>query len=112
MAWAECAESRARTDDLSAQFSWRAIRAKLEAQAGNLEEGAKLGFEALEIVEQTDALTQHGEVLLDLAQVLSLANRLEEAVDRVESALELFSQKGNVSSADRAQTLLSAIAVA
>jgi DNA-binding SARP family transcriptional activator len=111
-AWAERAESRARTDDLSAQFSWRAIRAKLEAQAGNLEEGTKLGFEALQIVERTDALTQHGEVLLDLAQVLSLAHRLEEAVDGVESALKLFSRKGNVSSAERARTLLSGIAVA
>ena len=111
-AWAERAESCARIDDLSAQFSWRAIRAKLEAQAGHLEVGAKLGLEALQIVEETDALTQHGEVLLDLAQVLSLANRLEEAVDGVESALKLFSRKGNVSSAVRAQTLLSAIAVA
>jgi len=111
-AWAERAETCARTDDLSAEFSWRAIRAKLEAQAGNLEEAAKLGFEALQIVERTDALTQHGEVLLDLAQVLSLANRLEEAADRIESALRLFTRKGNVSSADRARTLLSAIAVA
>ena len=86
--------------------------AKLEAQAGNLEEGAKLGFEAVQIVEQTDALTQHGEVLLDLAEVLSLANRLEEAADCVESALKLFARKGNVSSASRARALLSAIAVA
>jgi class 3 adenylate cyclase len=111
-AWAERAESHSRPDDLSAQFSWRAIRAKLEAQAGNLERGTMLGFEALQIVDQTDALTQHGEVLLDLAQVLSLANRLEEAADHVESALKLFARKGNVPSADRARTLLSAIAVA
>jgi tetratricopeptide (TPR) repeat protein len=111
-AWATIARDRARRDDVSAQFSWRAIRAKLEAQAGNLDEGARLGFEASEIVEQTDALTQHGDVLLDLAQVLSLANRLEKAADCVESALKLFARKGNVSSASRARSLLSAIPVA
>ena len=50
--WTEVAQTRARSDDLSAQFSWRAIRAKLEARAGNMEAGTKLGFEALEIVER------------------------------------------------------------
>ena len=111
-AWTELAQARARSDDVSAQFSWRAVKSKLEARTGNLEEGAKLGFEALQIVERTDALTQHGEVLLDLAQVLSLANRLEEASDSVESAMKLFARKDNVASAGRARTLLSAIAVA
>jgi DNA-binding SARP family transcriptional activator len=111
-AWAELAEARARSDDLSAQFSWRAIRGKLEARIGNVEHGAKLAFEALEIVERTDALTQHGEVLLDLAEVLSLAHRRDEAADRVEAALELFAQKENVASAGRGRALLDAIAVA
>ena len=111
-AWAEIAQTRARSDDLSAQFSWRAIRAKLEARAGRTEEGTKLGIEALEIVERTDALTQHGEVLLDLAQVLSLANRLDEAADTIEAALDLFARKENVASAARGRALLDAIAVA
>jgi DNA-binding SARP family transcriptional activator len=110
-AWAELAEARARSDDLSAQFSWRAIRGKLEARIGNVEHGAKLAFEALEIVERTDALTQHGEVLLDLAEVLSLAHRLDEAADHVEAALELFARKENVASAGRGRALLDAIAV-
>jgi len=110
-AWAEVAESRARTDDLSAQFSWRAIRGKLEARADNVEEGAKLVFKALEIVERTDALTQHGEVLLDLAEVLSLANRHHEATDCAEAALELFARKEDIASAGRGRALLDSIAV-
>jgi DNA-binding SARP family transcriptional activator len=110
-AWAELAQARARSDDLSAQFSWRAIGAKLQAEAGNLEQGAKLGFEALQIVERTDALTQHGEVLLDLAEVLSDSSRLGEAGDCVKAALELFARKGNVPSAGKAKALLSELAV-
>ena len=110
-AWAELSATHARTDDLSAQFSWRAIVGKLQARAGDAEAGAKLGFEALRIVERTDALTQHGEVLLDLAEALRLASRLEEAADCVESALKLFARKGNDGSAGRARMLLGALAV-
>jgi DNA-binding SARP family transcriptional activator len=109
-AWAEIAQNRARSDDVSAQFSWRAITARSRAQAGDLEEGTKLGFEALRIVEQTDALTQHGEVLIDLAEVLTLGNRLGEAANCVEAALRLFSSKGDVASADKARALLGELA--
>ena len=106
-AWAELAEHRARADDVSAQFSWRAIAGKLRAEAGDLDGGVSLGFEALRIVERTDALTQHGEALLDLAATLILASRLDEAGECVESALELFSRKGNAASIPRAEVLLS-----
>jgi len=111
-AWAELAEQRARADDLSAQFSWRAIAGKLRAKAGDLDGAVSLGTEALRLVERTDALTQHGEVLLDLAETLILARRPNEAGDCVESALELFSRKGNAASVPRAEALLSALSVA
>ena len=106
-AWAELAENRARTDDLSAQFSWRAIAGKLRAEAGDVDGGVSLGSEALRIVERTDAVTQHGEVLLDLAETLILAGRLDEAAEYVDSALALFSRKGNVASIPRAESLVS-----
>ena len=111
-AWLEVAEFRARNDDVSAQFSWRAIKAKLLAHAGDVDGGIEVGFEALRIVEHTDALSRHGEVLLDLAEALALGERADEAAECVEAALELFGRKGNVASASRARTLLSAIAVA
>ena len=111
-AWAELAENRARADDLSAQFSWRAIAGKLRAEEGDVDGGVSLGSEALRIVERTDALTQHGEVLLDLAETLMLAGRLDGAGEYVDSALELFSRKGNVASIPRAEALLSALSVA
>jgi DNA-binding SARP family transcriptional activator len=110
-AWTELAGARARSDDLSAQFSWRSIRAKLEARAGNVEEGTRLGLKALEIVDQTDALMQHGEVLLDLAETLRLAERLEEASGCVDAALRLFAKKEDAASAGKARALLSELAV-
>jgi len=111
-AWAELAEHHARADDLSAQFSWRGIAGKLRALAGNVDGGVELNLEALRIVERSDALTQHGEVLLDLAETLMLAGRIGEAGKHVDSALRLFSRKGNVASIPRADALQSALSVA
>jgi class 3 adenylate cyclase len=110
--WAQVAEQRAGIDDASAQFSWRAIRAKLLAQNGAPVRGADLAYEALRIVEQTDALTQHGEVLLDLAEVLRPLNRLEGAAECVEDALALFGRKGNLLSARTAERILAELVVA
>jgi len=72
----------------------------------------ELNLEALRIVERSDALTQHGEVLLDLAETLMLAGRSGEAGKHVDSALRLFSRKGNVASILRADALQSALSVA
>ena len=76
-----------------------------------MEAGTKLGFEALEIVKRTDALMQHGEVLLDLAETLRLAARLDEASDCVDAALRLFAKKEDAASAGKARVLLSELAV-
>jgi hypothetical protein len=43
---------------------------------------------------------------MDLAEVLQLAGRAEEAVSVVEQAVELFERKGIVPAADSARSLL------
>ncbi len=43
---------------------------------------------------------------MDLAEVLRLADRPDEAADALREAVELYARKGNVVSADRARTLL------
>ena len=110
--WLDLAQKHAASDDVSAQWSWRRTRAKLLARAGAFPEAEAIGDEAVRIASRTDALSDHGVVLLDLAEVLRLADRPGEAAERVEEALLLFERKGNRVSAHAAQALLSELAVA
>jgi tetratricopeptide (TPR) repeat protein len=109
--WVGIAEEHAPSGDIVAQFSWRSLKGKLLADEGRLAEGEALALEALEIVERTDLLTHHGDVLLDLAHVLCAAQRHVEAATRIERAVELFALKGNIASERSARSLLDEVAV-
>jgi tetratricopeptide (TPR) repeat protein len=94
--WSEVSEACAATDDASAQFSWRALRAKGLARRRALDEANALAQRAVEIAAGTDALSQHAHVLLDYAEVLCLAGRADEAAATAESAVRLLERKGNM----------------
>ncbi len=51
-------------------------------------------------------LAPQGMALLDLAEVLELAGRHEEATREVEKALERFQRKGDLAMADQARAPL------
>jgi tetratricopeptide (TPR) repeat protein len=104
--WTRVSEKHTRADDIGAQFSWRGVRAKLEARRGNAETAEALAREGVALAERTDAVNQHAAALLDLADVLRIAQRSDEAVPIVENALALFERKGNVPAARRARDLL------
>jgi DNA-binding SARP family transcriptional activator len=110
--WTRTAEASTSANDVSAQLSWRAVRAKTRARAGSAGEAESLGRAAVELAEQTDALNHRGRVLLDLAEVLRLDDRVDEASTSVEQALSLFERKENDVSAQRARTLLAELAIA
>jgi tetratricopeptide (TPR) repeat protein len=110
--WLDLAQKRAPSDDVSAQWSWRRTRAKLLARAGDFPEAEALAEEAVRIAARTDALSDHGAVLLDLAEVLRLAGRPADAAERVEEGLLLFDRKGNRVSAEVARATLSGLTVA
>jgi tetratricopeptide (TPR) repeat protein len=110
--WLDLAQKHAAPEDVSAQWSWRRTRAKLLARAGALSEAEAIAGEAVRIASRTDALSDHGVVLLDLAEVLRLADRPVEAAERVEEGLRLFTRKGNRVSAEAAQALLNELTVA
>jgi predicted ATPase len=94
-------------DDLSPGVQWRALRAKLLARQGDLEQAEALAREAVALAAETDFLVLRGDALMDLAEVLRAAGREADAVPFVEQALELYEQKGNVVAAERARTPLS-----
>ena len=106
----QASERAAATNDLSAQVTWRGVRAKLLAEQGRGNEAEALAREAVRLAEPTDLLTIRADALLDLAVVLRHGGQSSEADDATRAALDLYRQKGDVVSAQRARSQLSAAA--
>ena len=101
--WNAVAKQHAATDDIGAQFLIRAIGAKILARRGSFGEAERAGREAVRLAEQTDALNNRGKVHLDLAEILRLDGRQEEAEASIALAVEQFERKGNRVAAERAR---------
>jgi tetratricopeptide (TPR) repeat protein len=110
--WADLARRNTGEGDVSAEFSWRAALAKVRAQQGAVDEAEALAREAVALTERTDALNQRGYALLSLAEVLRIAGSSEEAWACAGSAADLFTRKGNVVSAARANELRATLVAA
>jgi hypothetical protein len=106
--FSEQSEDAAAPEDLSAQVQWRSARAKVLARAGKTEQGESLAREAVRLAAQTDFLVLHGDALVDLAEVVGLAERGRERLPLLEEAVRLYEQKGNVVAAERARSRISA----
>ncbi len=83
-----------------------AVRAKLLARRGEPDRAAALAREAVELAEREDNLNMHGHALMDLAEVLRLAERTAESRHCAAAALELYERKGNLVSAGVARASL------
>jgi predicted ATPase/class 3 adenylate cyclase len=83
------------------------VRAKLLARHGDRQAEA-VAREAVAIWSDRDVPLWHGYALMDLAEVLRLAGRAQEAVPVVEEAAELFERKGITPAAETARALLAA----
>ena len=105
----ECEEA-ARPNDVQSQIIWRSVRAKVIARRGDLETAERLAREAVAMAESSDFVTAHAEARMDLAEVLRLAGRDDDAAHAVEEAISLYELKGNVLAAERARSLLEAYA--
>jgi tetratricopeptide (TPR) repeat protein len=109
LAWTESAERSASEDDLDAQVQWRGVRALIVARQGALAQAEALARKALELALQTEAWSIRASSLSDLATVLSLAKRPEEARRALGDAIAVYAAKGDVSSAARAEKFLATI---
>lgn len=94
----------AAADDIVTRVLWRGVQARIAADAGDVDEGEALAREAVALVKTTDLLTLRGDVMLDLAHVLSIAGKMYQ--DTVRSALQLYGSKGNVAASLRASSML------
>lgn len=92
-------------DDLTTQVLWRSARAKVRSARGRSDDAARLGREAVEIAGRTDDINLLADTLIDFASVLRSTGPSSEADEAVRRALELYTRKGNVVSAARAEPL-------
>jgi ATP/maltotriose-dependent transcriptional regulator MalT len=99
-------------DDFLSQMAWRSTRAKLLARKGEFEAAEKLSREAIAIATRTDFVDTHAAVMMDLAEVLRLAGRIEEAPEAAAEALRLYEGKGNSVFAERARKLIDELTAA
>ena len=99
-------EATASEHDLWSQTLYRLTRARLLVDAGAFDEAERVARDALAIVEPTDLLDLHGDVLLELATVLRSGGRADEARECVERGIELYEAKGNVVAVERARAQL------
>jgi class 3 adenylate cyclase/predicted ATPase len=107
-AWAGRAAELGASDDASTQMLWRQVRAKVLARRGEHAQAELLAREAVAIGEETDMLDAQGDAYADLAEVLLLGGKLDEAAAALEQALERYDRKGNLVMAGRMRDRLSA----
>ena len=106
--YAEMCEQLAALDDISSQFLWRCVRGKILARRDRPDEGERTIREALALIREAEDPDSQATVLLDLAEVLRLGGKDDEASARAEEAVQLFERKGDVVGARRASSLVSA----
>jgi len=81
-------------DDVETQRFSLAVRGMVLARRGETAEAERLVRAALELLAPTDALVSQAEVMLDLAEVLELALRPDEASAAARDAARLYAEKG------------------
>ncbi len=100
------AEKSAADDDVDAQAHWRCVRALILARRGELSDGEALARAGLELALQTEAPALRATALSDLASVLALAGRAEEARRSLADAIAIYTAKGDRTSLGRAEKFL------
>src|SRR3954471_8806611 len=100
------AEATSAPDDVEAQALWRGAKARHLAAANVDHEPVILASEAVALVRQTDSPVFLADALVDLAEVLRAAGRVNDAFPPLTEAIDLYATKGSVACRDRAQQIL------
>jgi DNA-binding SARP family transcriptional activator/tetratricopeptide (TPR) repeat protein len=107
--WSEVAESCTASYDVSAQFSWRALRAKALARGGAFAEATALSMQAVAHAAATDSVSQRAQVLLAHAEVVRVEGLIREAEEAIDEAIQLLEAKENLAASREARALREAV---
>jgi tetratricopeptide (TPR) repeat protein len=99
----ERAEAAGAPDDVITQLLVWQVRAKILARRGALEEAERLARQAVALSEPTDSLEVKANAECDLATVLTMAGKRDEALAALARAEALFAQKGHTAGGARVQ---------
>jgi DNA-binding SARP family transcriptional activator/class 3 adenylate cyclase len=105
----ECAAA-CRANDVHSQVAWRSIQAKIFSRRQAFDEAERLAREAINFAAASDFLPARADALADLAEVLELAGRREEAEGALEDAIALYQEKGHLFAVDTARARLTGLA--
>src|SRR6266511_1490368 len=103
------AETAAAPDDVDAQFRWRAVRARVLARRGRIDEALTLARGSVGIMRRTDALAKLGTALSALTDVLRLSGRTVDAIAVAREARSVYAAKGSTVSAHRIRAILAGL---
>jgi class 3 adenylate cyclase/tetratricopeptide (TPR) repeat protein len=107
--WAKKGSEMGASDDMATQVLASQVLAKVLARRGEHTEAERLAREAVAGADSTDSLVAQGDARHDLAEVLELAGRRDDAAAALNEALELCERKGAVVSAQRVRERLAAL---
>ena len=99
--FAKASNAAALPDDVVSQVLWRGAQAKVLVRQGEVGRSEDLAREAVTLADGTDMVNMQAGALLDLAEVLLLSGRPEEAATHDRKALRLYERKGNLVAARR-----------
>ena len=99
--WAGRSAEIGTSDDALKEMHWRQVKAKVLARRGEQAEGERLAREAVAIGDGTDSLIGQGDAYADLAEVLFLGVKPDEAAAALRSALDRYERKGHIVLAQR-----------
>jgi tetratricopeptide (TPR) repeat protein len=82
--------------DLSPQALGQGLYARILADQGRYREAEQRARSAVGLAAQTDLLSHHADILLELSHVLAAAGKGSEAHSAATQALNLYQRKGNL----------------
>jgi tetratricopeptide (TPR) repeat protein len=97
------------SEDIITQTLARQALAKVLARRRQHAEGERLARQAIALADATDSLLVQGDARQDLAEVLELAGRREDATAALREALERYERKGALVQVERVREQLSAL---
>lgn len=104
MTFSKVAESISAEDDVDSQALWRSIRAPMIARAGERGQAESMARQAVELLGESDATEMRADTLAELAAVLEICGRQQEACKVMDDAIGLYKVKGDIVSERRARS--------
>ncbi|MGH2462773.1 MAG: hypothetical protein ACRDFZ_03995, partial [Candidatus Limnocylindria bacterium] len=104
--YATIARESSANDDISSQAGGRGVQARVLSARGKHGEAEDVAREAKTMMEPTDYLLAHGEVLVHLAHVLGESGKKDEAVAAAREAVVLYEQKRATIYVDQTKRLI------